>query len=239
MIFVNDVSSVHHIPSWIDHAAADEDRLGFADTIFPAFLFIIGLSIPFAINQRIHKGHTTVSILWYIISRSAALIIMGFFHVNLESYSHAALLPYAVWIILVTIAFFFIWLHYPNHISKVIRNTLKAIGIIILLVMAVLYKGGEGEELHDMEASWWGILGIIGWAYLVCSILFVLLNGKLSSLVIAFLLLLGINIATHLGVMPFHINLIGDASSVSLIMAGVITSLFYTKMAGAEKRKML
>lgn len=50
----------------------------FANTIFPAFLFIVGLSLPFAINNRIKKGSSTVDILWYIIARSEGLIVMGF-----------------------------------------------------------------------------------------------------------------------------------------------------------------
>ena len=56
MIFVNDVSGVKNIPEWIDHVKADADGLGFADTIFPAFLFIVGFSLPLAIKNRIKKG---------------------------------------------------------------------------------------------------------------------------------------------------------------------------------------
>jgi len=59
MIFVNDASSVGGIPAWLDHAKETEDALGFADVIFPAFLFIAGLSIPLAIKSRISKGDTT------------------------------------------------------------------------------------------------------------------------------------------------------------------------------------
>ena len=46
MIFVNDVAGVINIPKWIGHTQAQEDGMGFADTIFPAFLFIVGLSLP-------------------------------------------------------------------------------------------------------------------------------------------------------------------------------------------------
>jgi len=55
MIFVNDVSSVKNIPAWIDHVDANADGLGFADTVFPAFIFIVGLSLPFAIKNRLKK----------------------------------------------------------------------------------------------------------------------------------------------------------------------------------------
>src|SRR6478609_3492580 len=78
MIFVNDVSGVKNIPVWIEHVGASDDGLGFADTVFPAFLFIVGLSIPFAIRNRINKGDAPLNIALYIASRSLALLIMGF-----------------------------------------------------------------------------------------------------------------------------------------------------------------
>ena len=51
MIFVNDVSGVIKIPGWIEHVKANEDGLGFADTIFPIFLFIVGLIYTVCINE--------------------------------------------------------------------------------------------------------------------------------------------------------------------------------------------
>ncbi|MGI8952538.1 MAG: heparan-alpha-glucosaminide N-acetyltransferase domain-containing protein [Chitinophagaceae bacterium] len=93
MIFVNDVDGVTKIPEWIKHVDENTDGLGFADTIFPAFLFIVGLSIPFALYKRMQSNEKHVTIGLHILLRSFALIVMGFFHVNLESYSNAALLP--------------------------------------------------------------------------------------------------------------------------------------------------
>jgi len=84
MIYVNDLWSLHDIPGWLEHASADEDKLGLADVVFPAFLFIVGLSIPFAIDARIKKGNSKKKIFLHILQRTAALVIMGFFMVNLE-----------------------------------------------------------------------------------------------------------------------------------------------------------
>src|SRR6202000_3389790 len=106
MIFVNDLSGVSHVPKWIDHVKRNEDSMHFADTIFPLFLFIAGLSIPLAIGRRINKGDSFISIAGYIVLRSAALIIMGFFHVNMEDYSKQALLSYGWFELLLTLAFF-------------------------------------------------------------------------------------------------------------------------------------
>lgn len=63
MIFVNDLWSLHDIPKWLEHTAAKDDGMGLADTVFPAFLFIVGMSIPYAISNRIKKGDT----LWQLV----------------------------------------------------------------------------------------------------------------------------------------------------------------------------
>ena len=127
MIFVNDVSSVKNIPAWIDHVDANADGLGFADTVFPAFLFIVGLSLPFAIKNRMKKGEPFSKISEYIITRSLALLVMGFFHVNGENYNAAAVLPKSVWTILSTIGFFMIWLDYSATIAKAKKSPIQSI----------------------------------------------------------------------------------------------------------------
>ncbi|UOE46455.1 DUF5009 domain-containing protein [Mucilaginibacter sp. SMC90] len=214
MIFVNDASGVKHIPEWIDHAKGFEDRMGFADTIFPAFLFIVGLSLPFAINNRIKKGDSAKQVLFYILIRSVALLIMGFYHVNLEEYnSSAAILPRAVWAIVITTAFFLIWLDYPETMAKARKYLLQILGIAMLAAMAIVYKGGEDGEVRGMEPSWWGILGLIGWAYLVCALIFFVVKGKLNSLIVAWVVLVVINIIAH---SVFKIKIMRDEAMVSI-----------------------
>src|ERR1700744_1750020 len=166
MIFVNDASGILHVPAWIDHAKGNEDRMGFADTIFPAFLFIVGLSIPLAIKNRISKGDNSRQIFFYILLRSAALIIMGFFHVNLEDYNEtAAVLSKPVWALIITVCFFLIWLDYPQTLKKIYKIVLIGAGIVGLIIMAMLYVGGDAKHITWMHPSWWGILGLIGWSY--------------------------------------------------------------------------
>ena len=51
MIFVNDLGP--HAPSWMHHIQPpNADGMTLADVVFPAFLFIVGISIPLAIERR-------------------------------------------------------------------------------------------------------------------------------------------------------------------------------------------
>ncbi|MBW8682785.1 DUF5009 domain-containing protein [Chitinophaga rhizophila] len=239
MIFVNDVSGVKNIPGWIDHVKAEDDGMGFADTVFPAFLFIVGLSIPFAIGKRITRNDSFTSIAAHILVRSLALIVMGFFHVNLEGYSAAAPLPYALWELLITIGFFLVWLDYPTEMKAGKKYTLIGTGILLLGALAALYKGGTPEDPHWMQPSWWGILGIIGWAYLVTAMLYLLVKGNFTGITLILAVFLLINILTHARLLDISIPLINDGSSVSLIMAGAVVSSLYTLMDRKGKLSMV
>jgi predicted acyltransferase len=241
MIFVNDVDGVEKIPEWIKHVKASADGLGFADTIFPAFLFIVGLSIPFALNKRMQSNESRSSIVWHIITRSFALIVMGFFHVNTENYSAASILPESVFEILMTLAFFLIWLDYKTAFNKTTRYILQAAGIVILIILACLYKGERHGELIWLTPQWWGILGLIGWGYLTCSLVYLFTKGKLSAIIIALLLFLAYNIARTSGMLDFaspvlkYCWFIGNGSEISLIMSGIFISLVYKQ--GADNKK--
>jgi predicted acyltransferase len=245
MIFVNDADSVKKIPEWIKHVDEFSDGLGFADTIFPAFLFIVGLSIPFALNKRIQAGQSRSKIVAHILLRSLAVIVMGFFHVNLENYNKVtALLPMPVWEILITLAFFLIWLDYKPSISKTKKYILQATGIIILIAMAALY---QGKDSHDnviwMRTHWWGILGLIGWAYLTCSLVYLFSDGKpkiLSAAFIFFLVYTTLNQTYILqpvsGVLRYC-WLLNGGSEVSFVMAGILIALLYRKSMNDNSQK--
>ncbi len=49
----------------------------FWDLIAPLFLFIVGLSLPFAIQSRLRRGESRKTILLHILRRTALLIVLG------------------------------------------------------------------------------------------------------------------------------------------------------------------
>ncbi|HLK29046.1 MAG TPA: DUF5009 domain-containing protein [Puia sp.] len=246
MIFVNDLWSDKGVPAWLEHAAKMEDALDFSDIIFPAFLFIVGLSIPYAIAARIAKGATRNQVLTYIATRSLALLIMGFFHVNLENYDKVgAFLPKPYWQISITLAFFLIWLDYPAKIEKNKKYFLQGLGILILFVMAVFYRGLNKGNPIWMRPQWWGILGLIGWAYLLCSVVYFFSKNKISILVSAMLFFLFFDIAVNAGWLDFlkplksYIWIDGNGSMPALTMAGVLISVLFKKYVDENKQSKL
>lgn len=244
MIFVNDLWTLIDIPMWLEHTRASQDGMGLADTVFPAFLFIVGLSIPLAIGSRLAKGVPAKEILGHILTRSLALLVMGFYHVNLEHYNaSAALLPKPVWQILLTIAFFLIWLDYSPKMSNKKKMILQSCGIAILVALTPLYRGGHKDEIEWMKPYWWGILGLIGWSYLLSALVFLFSKGRLSWLIAGLLFFNLFNIAAKAGWLHFldpvqpYIWITGDGSSPALTMAGVVVSVLYAGRMQQNKFK--
>ena len=232
MIFVNDFWTLTDIPDWMGHAKAGEDRLGLSDWVFPGFLFIVGLSIPFAIQARRKKGEPTTQIFWHIIKRSLALVVMGFFMVNLENIN-AELLPLSkyIWQLLMALAIVFIWNIYPEGraFKKIPEWVLHVAGIIILVYLALVYKGGTEEHPGWMKPHWWGILGIIGWAYFLCSVIFLILGNRIIPImlvVLAFHLMNAMEFGAITGYKLPSI-LIVSASNHASVASGILVTLLY------------
>lgn len=234
MIFVNDLWTLHHIPGWLEHVPADVDGMGLADVVFPAFLFIVGLSVPFALESRRRKGDSPIGIFIHILSRTFALLLMGLFLVNAEMYGKAGLLPRNIWMILLIIAFFLIWTAYkePGATSVKVR---KACGLLLLLVLAFLYGNEDSSGIKAMGVHWWGILGLIGWGYFSASCVYLLSKGKLFIQVIALVFFLSFSAAVSLGWLGFlnpvrpYVWISGDGAMPALCMGGVITAVLYRK----------
>jgi len=242
MIFVNDLWTLRDIPEWLGHAARGEDRLGFSDIIFPLFLFIVGLSIPFAFKARRKKGDSDLQIFQHILARSIALIVMGFFMVNLENINRELLgISKPIYQILMATAFVLIWNLYPDGkaFKKIPEWVMKVLGVLILVYLAVIYKGGTVEDPHWMRPHWWGILGLIGWAYLMVATLYLFAGNRLVWLSLLFLVFLFLNI--HQEVKPYegfpHIKIIIDAANYVLVISGLIASILYVKFNEKGKIK--
>ena len=116
MIFVNDLGSLKNIPPWLEHVAPGVDGMGLADTVFPAFLFIVGLSLPFAVENRRQKGDTEIQLVKHVLVRTIALLVMGVFLVNGETINEIATgMPRYVWNTLSCLSFILIWNAYLNR----------------------------------------------------------------------------------------------------------------------------
>ncbi|HEY0272013.1 MAG TPA: DUF5009 domain-containing protein, partial [Chitinophaga sp.] len=203
MIFVNDLWTLKDIPGWLEHVGAHEDGMGLADTVFPAFLFIVGLSIPYAIAHRRSKGDSQGKIVWHILLRTLALVVMGTYLVNGEELNAAGTgVSHITFNVVGCACFILIWNTYPASWNKWLARGLQVAAIAVLLYMASIFRGGHDGELHRFEHSWWGILGLIGWSYLVGALVYAFSADRIGVNLAAWALLLGLCIAKHAHILP-------------------------------------
>ncbi len=238
MIFVNDLWTLTDIPQWLGHKAADVDGMGLADVVFPAFLFIVGLSIPHAIRARFKKGDSKAVVIRHIIERTLALLIMGVFMVNLENIDRENLIiSKSVYQILMTLAFFFIWNIYREKVfGKIPPWLMKGLGWMILLFLAIIYVGSGDGETHWMRVHWWGILGLIGWGYLLSALVYLFLGKRPWWIAVVLFVLFLLNINEFSTPFTFSIKLVVSASNYASVMCGVLVTSLLIKLQ--EKGKM-
>ncbi len=241
MIFVNDFWTLRDIPEWLEHAKKGVDGIGFSDVIFPAFLFIVGLSLPYAVENRRKKGHSDLSLVKHILYRTLALLVMGVFLVNGESVNAAATgIPRGIWNPLCCLCFILIWNAWREGSNRLVQNTLRAAGIIILLVMAFIYRGGP-EGAARFAPHWWGILGLIGWAYLASALITVFARNNFYILLMGWLFFSILSMASKAGYVPYIgiPDAISGGTLAGLTMGGVIASFVFRYYVQAKENSRL
>ncbi|RAW01626.1 DUF5009 domain-containing protein [Pseudochryseolinea flava] len=233
MIFVNELAGVEGVPLWMKHMPADADAMTFVDVVFPSFLFIVGMSIPFAINNRIVKGDGLFQLQWHILFRAIGLLVLGVFMVNAETgYNEAAMgMSISTWSLLFYVCVILVWNVYTFD-NKTFKYILRGIGVVGLVVLAFIFRGGE-DGTETLQPQWWGILGLIGWAYLIASMLYQLVKGNLIGLIICFVACIVFFIVgkmpslQEIDVLAWMKGQTGHAIHTLLVLGGIILSLLF------------
>lgn len=215
MVVVNDWSGVPGLPAWAAHMPADADAMSFVDAVFPAFLFIVGLSIPLALQQRADAGQRAAAMLGHAAQRAAALIVLGLFMVNAEQAAGAAMpLPMAGWALASYLGVFLLWGSLAG--GPPLARSWRVVGAVMLVVLALLYRDAGGAT---MQAHWWGILGLIGWAYLLACAIFIAARGRLVPLLLA----LALCVLWYAAMAP-RLGQGGHASHTAIVLSGCVAA---------------
>ncbi len=187
MTYVNYLSPVRHIPAWAKHWPENLDGYTFVDVVFPAFLFMVGLAIPFALQRRIDRGDSSLALVGKILLRSAALLLLGVITANDHMYAAgAAPLSKPLWFLLALGCAVAAWNPAPANAMPRRRRVQQGIQVVAgigLVVLLCLFRGRD-EEGHAvwLQHSYWGMLGMIGWAYLTCSCCWLIFRDNSTAL---------------------------------------------------------
>jgi predicted acyltransferase len=245
MLFVNDLFEPG-VPSWMVHTKAETDGMGLADWVFPGFLFMAGLSIPYAMAARKKKGDTLFKLLLHVLFRSASLLIIGILTLNGSRVNEALTgMPELLWKVLMYVSVFLVWNAYPRKKElKQLFVALQFIGLAGLIYLVTIFKAGSAEDVKWLETGWWGILGLIGWGYLTAALVYLLTGDRLGLAVISWAVFVVLNMLSQSGIV--HIG--GSANRIlgvaingnvpSIVLAGLTIGIIVKKLQ-EQKNQLL
>jgi len=246
MLFVNDLY-MPGVPAWLGHTKADFDGMGLADWVFPGFLFMVGMAIPFAIGGRIAKGESNIIISRHIAVRTVSLLIIGVLMLN-SGRVNAELTGISknLWAVLMYTGVFLVWNKYPDPDKKFFTVTgLKLLGMALLTFLVFRFNSGQEANGGSLITGWWGILGLIGWGYLVAAFVYLAVRNNMLYTSLAVLFFLILNILSLLGALDFLnpvrflFGVIIDGNVPFIVLSGVLTTLILKKLSGEDHKRII
>ena len=243
MIFVNEfggpgMADIVNAPKWLWHAMTP-DTFHFADIIAPAFLFIMGVSLPFAVSKRLEKGDSMGRIWKHTLIRTGSLMVIGIAMGNMRAgrliMQPPGLSP-MLWSTLLMLSLILFWVQYPK--AKGFRSylfaALKYGGLALLVYLLVIYR--EGPDLQGLQLRWF-VLGLLGWAYLIGFVAYLLFKRYPAGLVGLIAVLIFLSIGEKAGVFTAYpwlmaINKLVNFGSVlglhpAMTVSGVFVGLLF------------
>ncbi len=234
MIWVNYIAEMPGIPHWLKHAGADADGFTLPDLVFPGCLFSVGAAIPLALRRQC--GRVDAALLGKLLWRCAGLMLVGVVLANACRYdAAAAALPRALYFLLFYLAMILL------RRQSARRAAPFYIGAALMLALLLSFRGGIDGEFDRvwLQHSWWGILGMIGWTYLCCSLIYLAARGDATALMAAFAGLIVLYMGGQAGSLDFlpaplraFVNvpeLLG--STAANVLAGSIVGTLFLRQA--------
>jgi heparan-alpha-glucosaminide N-acetyltransferase len=201
MLFVNDLF-MPGVPSWLGHMNADFDGMGLADWVFPGFMFMVGMSIPYSVGGRISKGEDSLSLFKHILIRTLSLLIIGVLMSNSRSVNAEFTgISKNLWSLIMYTGVFLIWNNYTiKEKNKLLVRSLQVLGAIMIILMVYIFKA---RETQGFRFNSWGILGTIGWGYFIAALVYVWFRDNISKTSVFVIIFLIVNMLSKLHMLDF------------------------------------
>jgi heparan-alpha-glucosaminide N-acetyltransferase len=243
MLFVNDLYTPG-VPAWLGHRAADFDGMGLADWVFPGFMFMVGMAIPFAIGSRIKKGESVLSISKHILIRSVSLLVIGVLMANSRDVNGEFTgISKNIWSFIMYSGVFLIWNDYKEtDKNKLLILCLKIAGILMILPMVYIFRSGGLPE-NGFSFRSWGILGTIGWGYLAASFVYLAFRNNIMKTSFTLLFFLALNILSKLHILGFLnpvrpvLGVLINGNAPFIVLSGLFITLILIKLSKNDPTK--
>jgi heparan-alpha-glucosaminide N-acetyltransferase len=236
MIFVNELDSVRGLPWWTHHAPGNVDVMTYVDMVFPFFLFIVGMSMPLSIAQRLKRNSSVLALWGHVIIRVLGLLALGFILANAEKADPARMaISGSVWALLGLISTaLYLNVYVKSERYPAYSRILRFIGLAgVIILYAIFRRTAHDGHVAWIDSSYPEILGLIGYSYLAVAILYIPTRRWVWASWIWFVMLVLLCVLSTGKIIAFprHIPLyewpFGNGAMACIVMAGIITSSIF------------
>jgi heparan-alpha-glucosaminide N-acetyltransferase len=235
MLFVNDLNMAG-VPAWLGHMKADFDGMGLADWVFPGFMFMVGMSVPYSVGNRISKGDDKIALFKHILIRTLSLLVIGVLMSNSRNVNGEFTgISKSLWSFIMYSGVFLIWNSYSvTEKNKYLIYGLRVLGVIMIVPMVYIFRGGETQGFRFNS---WGILGTIGWGYFVAAIVYMWFRDNISGTSVFVLLFLVLNMLSKLHMLDFLspvkpvLGTIINGNAPFIVISGMLITIILKKYA--------
>lgn len=236
MIFVNELAGVKGLPWWTYHAHTEWNVMTYVDMVYPFFLFIVGLSFPIAIRQRLKKNPSIPALWLHVLVRSLSLIVLGLILANADNVNPALthLSPGAWAVIALLGAVLFLRVDANERDHPTFSRMLRTLGLIAVVTMFALFRmTTKNGGVSWIDFSYPEILGLIGCTYFAVAILYIPTRRWLLApfawlaVLIAYNCLNTAHILTAFQRTPILLWPFDNGAMAAIVMGGIATSVIF------------
>ena len=243
MLFVNDLY-MPGVPAWLGHTSADFDGMGLADWVFPGFMFMVGMSIPYSVGNRFARGDHFLAVLKHILIRTFSLLIIGLLMANSRNVNGEFTgISKNLWSLIMYSGVFLIWNNYKETGRNFyLINGLRLAGVAMIVPMVYIFRSGETA---GFSFNSWGILGTIGWGYLAAALVYTRVRDNVMKTAIALLVFLVLNMFSKLHLLDFLspvrsvFGVIINGNAPFIVLSGLFITLILKKLSKENVGKTL
>ena len=114
----------------------------YVDMVFPAFLFILGMSLPLAVGQRLKKGASLGQLWWHVILRTVSLLVLGLILANAGKADRRLMrLDDDAWTLIALLGGVLFWSVYGrSERYRLLFRILKVSGLALMVAMFAMFR---------------------------------------------------------------------------------------------------
>jgi heparan-alpha-glucosaminide N-acetyltransferase len=244
ILFLN-VFCLNSQPLWPGGQGTPEVAGIAAGIIYPALIFLIGMTIPYSITKKINEGLTGNEIIRHLFARSLILITVGVLMVNTSRVEPELTgISKNIWSVLLFAAIFLVWNRYPEKDNNFFTiSGLRLLGLASLIFLIFRFRSGTLENNGSIITGSWELPGLAGWGYIVAGLTYLAFRNSLSGTFTVWAFFLAINILSQLNLTSFldpvrpYFGVLLNGYLPVIILTGQLAGILLKKYPHNEFRK--